>query len=208
VKKNRSPVSPDNPFTALEKNVSDNIVAILDSYQNVRDHFEETLFFAFYENPFMKMLYPEASLKKEPDKEQEKEKTEEDALIQKDKQHWYNAMEKGGYEEGIIRIVMAMEDSDHAIDRDALYQDERLLESSERFKKLKRKEFLHIAGEQSRILQVDEDNALKALRKLIVTPEDRKTALTLVRKIISSDSTMTNKQKAVLSRIKKAFKVT
>ena len=207
VKKNRSPVSPDNPFTALEKIVSDSIVALLDSYQNVRDHLEETLFFAIYENPFMKMLYPETSLKKEPDKEQEKEKTEEDALIQKDKQHWYSAMEKGGYEEGIIRIVMALEDSGHAIDRDALYEDERLLESSGRFKKLKRKEFLHIVGEQSRILQVDENNALKALGKLIVTPEDRKTALILARKIISSGSAMTSKQKTVLSNIKKAFKV-
>jgi pimeloyl-ACP methyl ester carboxylesterase len=208
VKKDRSPVSPDNPFTALEKSVSDNIVAILDSYQNIRDHFEETLFFAIYENPWMRLLYPEISLKKEPDKEQEKEKPEEDALIQKDKRHWYSAMEKGGYEEGIIRIVMALEDSDHAIDRDALYEDERLLESSARLTRLNRKEFLHIVGEQSRILQVDKYKALKALDKLIVTPEDRKTALTLVRKIISSGSTMTNKQKAVLSRINKAINVT
>ena len=80
-------------------------------------------------------------------------------------------MEKGGYEEGIIRIIMALEDSDHAIDRDALYVDERLLESSARFKKLNKKEFLHIVGEQSLILQVDEDKALKALGKLIVTTE-------------------------------------
>ena len=208
VKKNRSPVSPDNPFMAFEKSVSDSIVALLDSYQNIRDHFDETLFFAIYENPWIRLLYPKTSLKKEPDKEYEKEKAEEDALIQKDKQQWYSAMEKGGYEEGIIRIVMALEDSDHAIDRDALYEDERLLESSERFKRLNKKEFLHIVGEQSRIVQVDEDKALKALGKLIVTPEDRKTALTLVRKIISSGSTMTNKQKAVLSRIKKALNVT
>jgi pimeloyl-ACP methyl ester carboxylesterase len=208
VKKSRRPVCPDNPFLALEKNISNNIVTIFDSYQTIRDHFEESLFFAVYENPWMKLLYPEASLKREPDKEKEKEESEKNALIQKDRQYSSIAMEKGGYEEGIIRIVMALEDSDHAIDRDALYQDERLLESSERFKKLKRKEFLHIAGEQSRLLQVDEDKALKALGKLIITPEDRKTALNLAQKIISSGSTVTSKQKAVLSKIKKAFKVT
>jgi hypothetical protein len=154
----------------------------------------------------MRLLFPETSRKKKPDKEQAKEKTEEDALTQKDKQHWYSAMEKGGYEEGIIRIVMALEDSDHAIDRDALYADERLLESSARFKKLNKKEFLHIVGEQSRILQVDEDKALKALGKLIVTPKDRKTALSLARKIVSSGSAMTSKQKAVLSRINNVLK--
>jgi hypothetical protein len=61
VKKNRSPVSADNPFTALEKHVSDSIVNVLDSYQAIRDHVEETLFFTIYENPFMKILYPETA---------------------------------------------------------------------------------------------------------------------------------------------------
>ena len=116
-------------------------------------------------------------------------------------------MEKGGYEEGIIRIVMALEDSDHAIDRDALYADERLLASSARFKNLTKKEFLHKVGEQSRILQLDEDKALKALGKLIVTPKARKAALSLARKIVSSGSTMTSKQKTVLSKMKKTLTV-
>jgi hypothetical protein len=61
VKKDRSPVSPDNPFTVLEKSVSDTIVTLLDGYQNIRDRFEETLFFTIYENPWMKLLYPGTS---------------------------------------------------------------------------------------------------------------------------------------------------
>jgi len=64
VKKDRSPVSPDNPFTALEKSVSDSIVTLFDGYQNIRDHFEETLFFTIYENPWMKLLFPETSPQK------------------------------------------------------------------------------------------------------------------------------------------------
>lgn len=207
VKKNRSPVSSDNPFPALEKNVSDNIVTILDSYQNIRDHFDETLFFSIYENPWMRLLYPETSQKKKPRKEQEKEQMKEDEQIQKDKQQWYRAMEKGGYEEGIIRIVMALEDSDHAIDRDALYRDERLLESSARFKRLKKKDFMHIAQEQSRLLQTNKDKAFKSLIKLITTPEDRKTALSVAKKIISSGTSMSNHQKAILSKINKALQV-
>jgi pimeloyl-ACP methyl ester carboxylesterase len=207
VKKNRSPDSPDNPFLSLEKNVSDSIVTILDGFQNIRDHFAETLFFAIYENPWMRLLYPEKIEKKKPRKEREIEKRREDARIQKDKQHWSNAMEKGGYAEGIIRIVMALEDSDHAIDRDALYHDERLLESSVKFKKLKKKDFMHIAREQSRILQADEDKAFKSLAKLITTPEERKTALTVAKKIILSGASMSNRQKAVLSKITKALQV-
>jgi Protein of unknown function (DUF3141) len=208
VKKNRSPVSPDNPFTVLEKSVSDTIVTLLDSYQRIRDHFEETLFFAIYDNPWMKLFYPAAARKKKPDQEQAKERLEEDVRIHQDQQHWYGAMEKGGYEEGIIRIFMALEDSDHVIDRDALYRDERLLASSARFKQLDEKEFMRIAGAQSHILQMDRDKALKTLGKLISTPEDRQTALTLIRTIIPSGATLTNQLKADLSKIKKAFKVT
>jgi hypothetical protein len=116
-------------------------------------------------------------------------------------------MEKGGYEEGMIRIVMALEDSDHAIDRDALYQDERLLESSERFKRLNKKEFIHIAREQSRILQINEDKAFKSLAKLIATAQDRKTALTLAKKIILSEAPISKRQKEVLSKIAKAMQI-
>jgi pimeloyl-ACP methyl ester carboxylesterase len=76
VKKNRSPVSSDNPSLAIEKNISDGIITILDNYQSVRDHFDEALFFAMYENPWMKLLYPERSQKKKPHQQQEKAKNQ------------------------------------------------------------------------------------------------------------------------------------
>jgi hypothetical protein len=116
-------------------------------------------------------------------------------------------MGKGGYEEGLIRIVMALEDSNHAIDRDALYRDESLLASGERFKQLDKKEFMHIAGEQSRILQMDEDQAFKSLAKLIATPEDRKTALAVAKKVVLSGISMSKRQKEVLSRISRALPI-
>jgi len=207
VKENRRPVSPENPFLALERRASDNLVALLDGYQNIRDRFGETLFFAIYENPWMKLFYPEASRKKRPDKHQEKEKMEEALQLQQDRQDRCDAMEEGGFEEGVIRILMALEDSDHVIDRDALCRDERLLASSERLKKLNKKEFFHIAGEQSRLLQIDEDKALQSLAKLIQTPEERKSALTIAGKIVLSEAPLSNRREEVLSKIKKAMQM-
>ena len=207
VKKERSPVSPDNPFSVLEKNVSDNIVAVLDTYQRIRDHHEETLFFAIYENPLMKLLFPETVREQKPDKAQGQENREEEIQIQKNRQHGYDAMEKGGYEEGLIRIVMALEDSDHVIDRDDLIKDETLLESGEIFKQLDKKEFMRIVGEQSRILQIDEQMAFKSLAKLIATPEDRKTALAVAQLVVLSGKAISNRQKDILSGISKALDV-
>ncbi len=76
-----------------------------------------------------------------------------------------------GYEEGIIRIIIALEDSDHTIDLDALYRDERLMKSSAKLKRLTKKGFY---AHQSRILQTDEDKAFKSLAKLITTSNNRK----------------------------------
>jgi pimeloyl-ACP methyl ester carboxylesterase len=205
VKRNRRPVSPENPFTAIEKNVSDSIVTLLNSYQENRDHFTEALFFAIYENPWMKIMFPTTSLEKKAGGQRQTEKRQTAASIRDEKRHWRSLLVEGGYEEGIIRIIMALEDSDHAIDRDALYADERLLASSERFKQLDRRTFLHMAGEQARILQVDENAALKALGKLIATPGERQAAMALVQKIVSAGPDMTREQEKVLSKIKNAL---
>jgi pimeloyl-ACP methyl ester carboxylesterase len=206
VKQDRRPVSPGNPFPVFEKKVSDSIVALLDGYQNSRDHFSEALFFAIYENPWMDLLLPAASPKKKSGRQAQKEKRQEAARIRNEKQHWRSLVDEGGFEEGIIRIIMALEDSDHDVDRDELYADERILESSKRFRGLDRKEFLHMVGQQTRILQVDQDKALKALGKLIATPGDRQTARALVRKFVAADSDMTSEQEAVLSKINKALR--
>jgi pimeloyl-ACP methyl ester carboxylesterase len=207
VKKNRAPASPHNLFTALEKNFSDNMVALLDGYQSVRDHLTETLFFTIYENPWMRMLFPATTRKNKPDEKQAKAEMEEALRIRQDRQHEYDAMEKGGYEEGVIRMIMALEDADHIIDRDALFRDERLLASSKRFRTLDQKEFLHIAGEQSRLLQIDEDKSLAALARLIATPQERKTALALAKKIVLPGRYVKKRQKEVLTRIAGALQI-
>ena len=72
VKKNRKQVSPDNPFGAVEKNISESIVALMDSFQNIRDQLDENLFFLIYENPFIKALSPGPMLDKMPVMEPEK----------------------------------------------------------------------------------------------------------------------------------------
>ncbi len=205
VKDHRHPVSEDNVFQTLEKNISANIVTTLDAYQSLRDRFDETLFFAIYDNPWLKLLLPETSQKRQPD--EKRVQKEETVLIQENRRHWQGIMEHGGYEEGIIRIIMALEESDHVIDRDALVQDEILLESRERFGTLDKKEFLHIVGEQSRILQLDEDHAIRSLSTLITSDEDRKTAVAIARKISSRGRSLSKRQKEMLAKICKVMQI-
>ena len=116
-------------------------------------------------------------------------------------------MDKGGYEEGVIRMVMALEDADHVIDRDALYKDELLLESRARFKDLTKDDFLRMVHDQSSILETDEDKAFRTLATVIPGPEDRGMALALARKIVTKGSAMSARQETVLSRMSKALDV-
>jgi hypothetical protein len=124
-----------------------------------------------------------------------------------DKRYWLSAMNKGGFEEGLVRIVMALEDSDHAIDRDALWRDERLLEAGGRFGKLDRQAFIHMAQDQSRFLQADEDEAVRSLTHLIATPAERKTALAVAKDIVAAEAPLSRRQKGVLARITKALDI-
>src|SRR5439155_27351456 len=53
VRAQRRPVSPDNPFLALERQVSDQIERALDGYRDARDRTSEALFEAIYGSPWV-----------------------------------------------------------------------------------------------------------------------------------------------------------
>ncbi len=52
----RKPAAADNPFLALQKQVSDQITAGLDAYRVARDRMAEQMFFGFYGSPFVQAL--------------------------------------------------------------------------------------------------------------------------------------------------------
>jgi hypothetical protein len=48
---NRKPASPDNLFLELQKQVSDQIIAVLDAFRDARDRMAEQMFFGIYGSP-------------------------------------------------------------------------------------------------------------------------------------------------------------
>ena len=49
----RRPAAADNPFLALQTQVSEQIIAALDAYRVARDQMAEQMFFGFYGSPFV-----------------------------------------------------------------------------------------------------------------------------------------------------------
>ena len=52
----RKPAAADNPFLALQQQVSDQITFVLDAYRVARDHLAEQMFFGFYGSPLVQAL--------------------------------------------------------------------------------------------------------------------------------------------------------
>ena len=183
VKKHRLPMRENNSFQFLETAFSDLMVLSLDFYQDIRDQWNENLFQNIYENPFLKPFLPSAPTKHK--EEYRKERRQRVAKQEKDQQFWYDLMERGGYEEGILRIIMAFVALEGTIETEQLVKGREIVFESKRLVQLKSADIKEMALIQARILQTDQSQALAALSRLITNTEDRLKALKVVREILT-----------------------
>jgi hypothetical protein len=204
VKKQRGPVTPDNPFLALEKFFARSMEIGLNYYRDMRDMSQEYWFKSIYENPWMKMLFKDSSTEKTTEEENlEKRPKIED----EDTGESLPAMEKGGFLAGLVRILLAITIADKSLDRDELAAAEDLVLNYKPSKKIKRDDYIQMVREQSRILQTDPDQAITTLPKLTKTSKDRQRAMAAAQKIVFADRVLNSQEEAVWGQIRKALKV-
>lgn len=182
VKNHRQPVSDDNPFVSIEKSVSASIAHLLDNYRDLRDLTQELVFNAIYASPWMAWLCSAGS---QTENGQQTKAQKESAARQRsdedraDTQRWQKAMDQGGFAEAVVRIMVTLASSDGLMRRDFFDACEEIVKSHSRLHKIRPSAFQRMVKEQSRILQVDEDRALKALAKMMPLSADRAEAVEL-----------------------------
>jgi hypothetical protein len=204
VREHRRPVAPDNPFLQWEKAFSDAVVTSLDAYRDLRDRTQEVLFDLIYSNPWLDLFFPLRGTSP-AEKEIREERRHEQEIARQDRERWLRAVGEGGFAEGVIRIMLALADPDHVVDLDDLYADESILQASRRIRGLRRPEFVRIVRDQARLLQVDEDQALQALPRLIVSAEDRRDALEIAQEVFAADRDLSDRERDVLHKIERAL---
>ena len=204
VKNNRRPVSADNPFMMMEKALSQGMVTMLDCYRDIRDRAEELVFQSIYSNPWLDFMGPETAPEKiglrETDTPNAKQKE-----IREDRQRWLKAMEDGGFVEGVVRIMLALVDADHIFERSEYDTCSKMVKSHRRLQSVTPSDFKRMITEQSRVLQTDEERALKTLNKLMPLADDRKEALDIAANIAFSGVETSDEEKAVFKKIQKAL---
>ena len=195
IKKQRRPVTPDNPFLALEKIFADSTEIGLNFYRDMRDIYQEYWFRSVYDNPWIKTFFGDGAAGKNDRQETLEKRPEMEA---RDPDRRLRAMEKGGFVAGLVRIILVLAVADKSLDRDELAAAEDIVLNYQPSKKIKRADYIQMVKEQSRILQTNLDQAIGTLPKLIKTSKDRQRAMTAAQQIVFADKDLNSKEEASL----------
>ncbi|MBP7342011.1 MAG: DUF3141 domain-containing protein [Smithellaceae bacterium] len=196
VRSHRKPASPDNPFPALERDVSAYMEGALDIYRDWRDRNQENLFQLIYGSDWLRRFFPPP----EPAASAEMSDAE-----RADYDRRLLAMEEGGLAAGLIRVYMAIAKLGQQVKRKHFETGEEIARTHRVLKKLRPAEFKKIMHEQTAILQADEDKAIGALAVLIKDKGDREEALSIARRLCLVDGVYNDAEKVMLEKIRKGL---
>jgi hypothetical protein len=192
----RKPVAADNPFLALQTQISDHITTVLNLYQAARDQLSEQLFFGFYGSPFVQAMLglndgsevrplPNTSLK-----ERTVQKARSDAYAAK--------LQTGGFDEALIRAVLYVVGADRMFDQRCTSA---VNAAREQFMHLSLAEFKTLVRDQFFVLQLEQKRAAEALTSLVPEEKARNELLKLVQMIVSADGSTNAIERDHLARL-------
>lgn len=195
-RQNRKPAAADNPFTAMEKDVSEYIENVLGIYRDYRDLTQELWFQQIYGSDWLRRFFP-------PGPAQPPLNAADDEREDYDKR--LSAVEEGGLAAGLIRVYMAVASIGENVKRAHFEIGEEIAQTHRVLSKLRPAQFKKIMHEQTAILQADEDRAITALSVLIKEKDDRMEALSIARRLCLVDGVYTDEEKAMVEKIRKGL---
>lgn len=206
VKQHRQMVNHDNYWLEWEKLVSNGITDTLDYCKKVQDQTSELLFNYVYGNEWLKTLFPESSDENKLELEAEMKRQQEERR-KLDLEHWYSMMDKGGFAEGLIRVISAIAGADSRFERDEFLKIQQITKVHKWLKDIEIPEYRRIAREQNRLLQVDSELALQSLAKLLPTEEER-TEVIKIAEAVFQNNVLADETKALIKKLRRASKET
>ena len=190
VRASRRPVSNTNPFSQMERAVSDWIVKSLDAFTDARDAMVEGIFMATYGSPLLQALVGLRADGVGTRRHAEGELTQQLA-IQRERVELDRQIEQGSPFEAALRALIYVRRPERTFDErgfavlKAINSEQQPSErvSLSKFKELIKKQFL--------IMTLDEERAIAAIPKLL--PSDRKQREALagaIRRVVTSSGAL------------------
>lgn len=194
VRNARKPAAPSNPFLQSEKLIATMIEQTLTFWSDVSAAQKELMFFTLYANPFMMRLNeghvpdPHAKLG-----ETLRELPKVEAALMK--------IERGGFAEAVIRMLILMARSRGAVRQSRLARSNLILQSTEPFKSLGEDVRTGLINEQTLIIDFEPEAAIAALPKLLPTASERQRAINLIEEIAGDPAEMSEPTIRMLRRL-------
>jgi hypothetical protein len=177
VKKQRRPVSPDNPFLAMEKIFSDTVSKSLDLYRDCRDQAIESWFYTIFDSPWMRAISTD-------------EETADDAETSECRSGRLAEIDAGGFADAVVRIMVALAQAGSGTRRRSLAAYDGLASRDVRLRDIHGPTLREMIKIQSGIMESAPEAALSALPRMLPNRTDRQQALAV------ASSLMVNKPDA------------
>jgi hypothetical protein len=207
VRDHRQPVGEDNPFVRAEVQMGEAIEKVLDGFRDTRDRLQEQSFEAIWTNPAVRALVgaeaPYADFKKPRAVKHAEIQAWVDARLQLIKQR----CAEGGFEEGLIRIMLAGIGAAGGTDARGLRAARKVWKREGVFEGKRRSDMLRIVKEEAFLLQFDRAYAMATLPQLLSSRADRKRAVSIAREIASWRPAMLPELDRVLGEVERILDV-
>ena len=167
----RRPVAADNPLLAVQAQISDQIMAVLDAYRVARDDLVEKTFFGVFGSPLVQSLL---GIDKEDEIRPLPGISPQTRLARQAQRQAYEAkLHSGGFNEALTRAVLYVSSAERMVDQRCALA---LNVARQQLMHLPLAEFKSLVQEQFFVLLADREPAVEALG-LMVPEADARTAL-------------------------------
>jgi len=205
VRGNRRPVSPDNPFLALERMMSDMITGGLEMWGRARDAVTEAFFFNTYGSPILQAMVglraDETSVSRRIGRDVAREAAAKQATV-----HLEQQIDQGGLIEAAVRALIYVRLPEGKVDERGFAALKQISAELPAAKRIGVARFKEIVKEQYLILLLDMERAITALPKLL--PGNRQQceeALALVRRVLAARGALPEEGRRRLERVEAMF---
>jgi hypothetical protein len=192
----RKPVPDDNPYLALQAQVSAQITTALKAYEAARDQLAEQMFFGVYGSPFVQALLGISADEEvrplpadSPDKQQTRQKTA-DSLTYK--------LHHGGFDEALTRAVLYATAAERVIEQRCALA---LNVVRKQVMHLSLAEFKNVVRDQFAVLQGERERAVDAIADLVPRADARKVLLELMRDVVTSSGPPNRVERERMARL-------
>jgi hypothetical protein len=202
VAESRQPVAIDNPFLALQTQISGQIIAGLDAYRAARDKAAEQAFFGFYGSPFVQKLL---GFDKTSEVRPIPATSPETLAVRRAQSDTYAAMLlTGGFDAALTRAVLYVTAADRMLDQRCALA---LNAARQHLMRLSLAAFKVLVRDQFFVLQLEHEQAVDALATLVPEENAREKLLRHVQAIVSAGDPPSAAERERLARLSQVLAV-